>query len=139
MSNFWKAKTFWKVNFDISKLFIQCNIDNYCEHIPGSVNMYLYRCVSLLAWVYRFSLRLCVWYQISGLADKQHYASDISKLNALLHETHSKVIQVPRYHGPLCVNPYYPFNKRNRLTKRAVMLEVRVEWFGLNKIFKIGV
>ena len=26
----------------ISELFIHCNKDNYCEHITGGVNIYLY-------------------------------------------------------------------------------------------------
>ena len=56
MSNFWKTKTLYVYNyvskiFDISELFIQCNIDSCCDHIAGAVNTYLYRCVSLLVQV----------------------------------------------------------------------------------------
>ena len=31
-----------------SKLFIQCNTESFCEHITGSINIYLHACVSPL-------------------------------------------------------------------------------------------
>ena len=51
-----------KVNFDISKLFIQCNTDNCCEHITGVMLIYIYMCVcvSLLAPVCAVCLFVCM-------------------------------------------------------------------------------
>ena len=41
-----------KVNFCISKLFIQFNTGSCCVNITSGVNIYLYVCVSLLVPVY---------------------------------------------------------------------------------------
>ena len=37
----------WKVNFCISKFFIQCNTGSCCVQITDGVNMYLYVCQSV--------------------------------------------------------------------------------------------
>ena len=77
---------------------------------------------------------LCVRYQIRVPAKKPHYVSDISKLDALLYETHTKVLLLPRldmfrsiislskianqmWHGQ-------PFSQRNKITERAVRVGV---------------
>ena len=72
VSNFLKAKLLWnslKHVFDISKLFIQCNTHSCCEYITGSISLYLYGCVSLLAPV--LCVYVCKWYQIRVLV-KNH-------------------------------------------------------------------
>ena len=38
---------------------------------------------------------------------KPHYVSDLSKLDALLHKTHSKVNLVIWYQGSTCADPLY--------------------------------
>ena len=43
-----------------SKLFIQCNTESFCEHITGSINIYLHRCVSPLVPVCAMYLCLSV-------------------------------------------------------------------------------
>ena len=47
-------------NAILSKLFIQCNTESCCEHITGSINIYLYACVSPLAPVFAMCLWVCV-------------------------------------------------------------------------------
>ena len=47
-------------------------------------------------------LRMCV---ISIQSEKPHYVSDLSKVDALLHKTHIKVLLVLRYQGSICVDP----------------------------------
>ena len=37
-----------KYIFDVSELFIQCDLDSCCGHMTGGFNIYLYGCVSLL-------------------------------------------------------------------------------------------
>ena len=74
----------------MSKLFIQCNKDSFCEHIIGGANIYLYGCVSILVPEYAMSLYvcgLCMCVSNQSTAKKTHYMSDVSKLDALLHKT----------------------------------------------------
>ena len=49
-----------KVNFDISKLFIQCNTDNCCEHITGVMLIYIYMCVLVYWRLYVLYVFVCV-------------------------------------------------------------------------------
>ena len=74
----------------MSKLFIQCNKDSFCEHIIGGANIYLHGCVSILVPEYAMCLCMCVVcvcvYQIRVQQKKKHM-SDVSKLDALLHKT----------------------------------------------------
>ena len=44
----------------MSKLFIQCNKDSFCEHIIGGANISLYGCVSILVPEYAMCLCMCV-------------------------------------------------------------------------------
>ena len=79
-----------------------------CEHITGGVNIYLYRCVSLLVPECVVCVGLCVCVLLSqSTGRKSHYVSDLSKLDALLHKTHIKVFLVLRYQGSTCVDSYY--------------------------------
>ena len=75
----------------MSKLFIQCNKDSFCEHIIGGANISLYGCVSILVPEYAMCLCMCVVcvcvYQIRVQQKKKHYMSDVSKFDALLHKT----------------------------------------------------
>ena len=41
-----------------------------------------------------------------GTSEKPHYMSDLSKPDALLHNTHIKVLLVQRYQDSACVDPY---------------------------------
>ena len=58
-----KKKRHWKVNFWCHWI-IQCNTDSCCEHMPDGVNIYLYGCVSLFAWMCWLSLCVYVCNQI---------------------------------------------------------------------------
>ena len=49
-----------KVNLDIGKLLIPCNRNSCCEHITDGVNIYLYRCVSILAPTCPVCVCVCV-------------------------------------------------------------------------------
>ena len=49
-----------KVNLDIGKLLIPCNRNSCCEHITDGVNIYLYRCVSILAPTCPLCVCVCV-------------------------------------------------------------------------------
>ena len=100
-NNFWKTKTLWdfeKVIFHSSKLLIQCNTNFCCAYITGVVNTYLhshiFTRVSLLIPVCVVSLCVCVWYQ--RVLVNNHFVSDFSKINVMLHKTHSKHTMVPR-------------------------------------------
>ena len=60
---------------------------------------------------------------------KPHHVSGISKLDALLHKTHMKVLLVLRNQGSTCVDPLtkiahqmlcdLPFCQRNRLNEKT--------------------
>ena len=53
---------------------------------------------------------LCVFMCVisnQSTSKEQHYVSDLSKPDALLHKTHIKVFLVIRYQGLTCVDPYY--------------------------------
>ena len=60
---------------------------------------------------------------------KLHHVSDISRLDALLHKTHIKVLLALRNQGSTCVDPLtkiahqmlhdHPFCQRNRLNERT--------------------
>ena len=91
--------------FDISKLFIQCNTHNSCEHITGGVNIYLYGCVSLMTPEFALCLSLCVCVILNqSTSKKSHYVSGLNKRNTLLHTTYNKVLLVLRYQGSASEN-----------------------------------
>ena len=78
MSNFWKEKTLWKVNFDINELFIQCDTDCCFDHIPGGgVNIYLYGCTRLLAPEWVLSVFIYVGVYVFGVIT--HSAKEASQ------------------------------------------------------------
>ena len=59
---FSKTKILWnsvRFIFDISKLFIQCNVHSCCEQMTDGVNINLYECASLLAPVCNVCLCVC--------------------------------------------------------------------------------
>ena len=57
------------------------NTESCCEHITGGTNVYLYRCVSLLAPGCAVCLCLCMCLMSSQSASrKQHHTLDLSKL-----------------------------------------------------------
>ena len=78
----------WKVKFDISKLFIQCNKDSCYELITVGVNIYFYGCVNLLGADSAVCLCICVYMCVScvcvrsyqSTSKKADYVSDLSKL-----------------------------------------------------------
>ena len=112
------------------------------------IYVYIYECVSLLAPVCAVCLFLygCVWHPIRVLARKPHYSLNLSKLDALLHKTHSKVFLVLRF--DMCIRPLnnathqmlhdhsfspWSFSQRNKATKRAVRSEVGGGWAKFEK------
>ena len=114
-------------------MFIQFNKNGCFEHITVGENIYLDRCVSLLApecavCVY-MCVCVCVWYQIRLPAKKLH-VSDLSKLDALLHKTRIKVlrldmcpsISLSKIAHQMCCD--HPFSQRNKITELAVGVEV---------------
>ena len=118
MNNFWEEKTLWKVKFDISELFIRYNKDSCYELIAVGVNIYFYRCVSLLdpdsavslcIFVY-VCVCVCVRSNQSG-SKKTHYVSHVSKL--ILCTPH------PSWQGG--VKPPTKFSKREGLTGSQVL------------------
>ena len=53
-------------------------------------------------------MSLCVYVVTmsnQSTSEKPHYVSDPSKLDALLHKIHSKVVLVLRYQGLTCIDP----------------------------------
>ena len=91
--NFWKETTLWKVIFWyqwIIHLIIECNKGTSCEQKTGNVNIHLYECVSLQAPEFDMCVCVCdikyIWPRL--------YMLDLSKLDALLHKTHIKVLLV---------------------------------------------
>ena len=89
---FEKKRHTGKYILGISELLIQSNTDSCCVHITGGVNIYLFEYVSLLAP--ECAVSLCVdviWNESSS--KKRHYVHYVfSKLEALLHKIHSKVL-----------------------------------------------
>ena len=82
----------WKVKFDISELFIQCNKDSCYELITVGVNIYFYGCVSLLDPDSAVCLCMCVYMCVSvfvrsnqSTSKKTHGVSDLSKLIVCTH------------------------------------------------------
>ena len=71
-------------------------MNSCCEHITGGVNIYLYECVSVLA-------PECVHMSYQSRVPAKKYVSDPSVPDALLHESHSKVL-VLRYQDSTCVD-----------------------------------
>ena len=67
---------------------MQCNTDSCCEHIVGGVIIYLYGWLGLLA----FKCAVSVSTQNQS-TNKKPYVLDLTKLDALLHKTHSKVLR----------------------------------------------
>ena len=90
VSNFWKEKTSWKVNF-WCQWIIQCNTDSCCEQVKDGVYIFIWVYQSICPWV----CFVCV-ISNKSTSKKLHYMSDLSKLDALLHKTHSKILLVPR-------------------------------------------
>ena len=104
-----------------------CNKGSCCEHITGSINVYLYECVSLLARVCVcvcvcvcacvclcvvcvcscVHVCACVCVISNQSTSKKPHVWDLSKLDALMHKAHIKVLLVVRYQGWTCVDPYY--------------------------------
>ena len=90
-------------------IYTSFNKCSCCEHITGDVNINLYGCVSLLdpecaAYVFFF---VCV---ISNQSiSKKHIMSGLNH-GSLLHKTHIKVLLLLRYHGLICVDPYYHYS-----------------------------
>ena len=74
----------WKVNFCISKFFIQCNTGSCCVQITDGVNMYLYVCQSVGLPVCLVCFCLCLWYQIRVPAKPCYPCQTVSKFDALL-------------------------------------------------------
>ena len=59
VSNFWKEKTLWKLNFWYQWIIQQCNRDSCCEYMVGGVNIYLYGYISL--FFPEYAVYLCAY------------------------------------------------------------------------------
>ena len=74
--------------------------------MTGGVNIFLDGYVSLL--VPECAVYFCVYACVisnQSTSKKPHYVSDLSKLDALLHKTCSKVDLVLRYQGSTFIDP----------------------------------
>ena len=96
-----ESKFLISVNYSFIHLISSC-----CEHITGGLNINFYECVSLLAPESVMCLCVCLRVRSNQNAIKKpHCVSDLSKLDALLHKTHIKVILVLRYQILSCRDP----------------------------------
>ena len=96
--------------------------------LTGGVNIYLCGCISVLAHECTVCVFVCV-ISNQSTSKKLHHVSDISRLDALLHKTHIKVLLALRKQGSTCVDPLtkiahqmlhdHPFCQRNRLNERT--------------------
>ena len=100
--------------FLVPVIIIQCNTDSCCEYIAVGVNMSLWVCQSIGPWVCCVSsfvcLCMCVCVCEKDILNQQStsnkpHMSDLSKLDALLHKTHSKVVLVLQYKVLRYVDP----------------------------------
>ena len=92
--------------------------------------MYLYGCVSVLALKCAVCQCVCVSTLSNQGTSKKSNVSDLSKLEALLHKTHIKILLVPRF--DMCGSIIslskiahqmwrdHLFGQRNKTTERAV-------------------
>ena len=108
-----------KINFCISKLFIQCNRFSCCVHITGGVNIYSY-----IVPVYH----ACVFVISNQSISKNHGICVKRSVNLIpCCIKHSKVLLVLRYQGSTRfiiltkITHYiwhdYTFSQRNKATK----------------------
>ena len=89
---FEKKRHTGKYILDISELLIQSNTDSCCVHITGGVNIYLFEYVNLLAPECAVSLCVGVIWNESSSKKRYYVHYVFSKLQALLHKIHSKVL-----------------------------------------------
>ena len=99
--------------------------------------MYLYGCVSLLAPEFDVCLCVCVCVCVlcvcvcvrsnQSTSKNPHYASDLSKLDALLHKTCIKVLSFDICASMMSLSKIahqmwrdHPFSHRNKTTEKAV-------------------
>ena len=76
--------------------------------------IYIFMYQSIVPCVFCVCIWLCVWYQSVG---KSHViCQTYSKLDALLHKTHSKVLPALRCQGSISVS-LHTFSQRNKPTK----------------------
>ena len=102
---FEKKRHCGKLISGISELFIRCNTDSCFEEITSGANIYLNGLVKLLLPRFVF---LCVFLCVCDIMPEYQqnpHVSDSSKLDALLHKTHSKILLVLRFNGVTCVGP----------------------------------
>ena len=90
----------FKLNIYISKSFMQCNTGSCCVCITGSVNIYLYVCISFLIPVCLVWVCVCVCMISNRSTRKSH-----SRFDAFLHKTYSKVLLVLRCKGSTSLGP----------------------------------
>ena len=116
-----------KRHCDISELFIQCNKCCCYEHITVvGANIYLYGCVSLLAPECAVCLCVCVCrcvFVCEIKSEHQQKTTCVSKLDALLHKTHIKVLWLNMCTSMISLSKIAhqmwqdcPFSQRNKKT-----------------------
>ena len=88
-----------KVNFYIRKLFIQSNTGGCYAHITGGVGIQLHVPVPILVPVCPVYFSVFMASNQSNSRKPCHPFQIFSKFDALLHNTHSKVLLVLRYQG----------------------------------------
>ena len=87
-----RQKTLWKVNFWcqwIIHLIIWYNKGSYCEQNRWCKYIFIWVCLSTGPWV--CCVFVCV---ISNVFNQDCMCQNLSKLDALLHKTHIKVLLV---------------------------------------------
>ena len=115
----------------MSEFLIQYNKDNCCEH--KAVSVYI---VSLLVPGCAVSLSVCVCVLVCVISNqstskKKHHVSHLSKLDALMHKTHIKVLSVDMCTSIVWLTKVarqrwcnHSFSQRNKTTEWTVEVGV---------------
>ena len=94
----------WNTKFSLQKVLGLVSFGS-CPNCMSSANIVAEtQCITPCVWC----VSLCVWYQIRVLV-KNHSVSDPSKMDTLMHKTHSKVLLVLLYQDSTYVDPWYDY------------------------------
>ena len=125
VNNFWKEKKLWKVNLWYQWI-TQCNADSCYESTADGLDIYLYRCLCLLAPECDVSLYVC-FVSNQSTSKKPHYVLDLSTLDALLHKTHLLVL---RFQGSTSCGDAYHKNSLSNVSAASTYNLVPFEQYG---------
>ena len=73
--------------------------------MSNGANIYLYRCVSLLAPECAVCFYVYVFVISNKSTSKKPHVSDLGKLDTLLHKTYNKVVLVLKYQDSTWIDP----------------------------------